>query len=86
MPQTTTFMPLNVVVIRGKQEELPVYLSDYQFSPLLCLRYVGPNENEVLEGGHCCIQLPVEAAEHLIKVMEVRMEDVRNRGNVHMSR
>lgn len=49
MPSTTTFMPPNILVIRGEQEELPVYLSDYQFAPFLCLQTVGPNENEVLE-------------------------------------
>lgn len=49
MPPTTTFMPLNILVIRGKEEELPVYLSDYQFAPFLCLQNVGPNENEVLK-------------------------------------
>lgn len=56
VPPTTTFMLLNILVIRGKQEELPVYLSDYQFAPFLCLQNVGPNENEVLKSDHYCVQ------------------------------
>lgn len=49
MSSTTTFMPPNILVIREKQEELLVYLSDYQFAPFHCLQTVGPNENEVRE-------------------------------------